>query len=872
MKKLRLVAALMAVLAPLTLKGQILQYRFSGTVEGNHPDLDFFAEELELSDSTIRFGDTISGVITVDPVDGDTINAPGFPPGNEIYGQALLDAEVEINGEPFLANQRKWAGDIGVFNNASTDPGGLEYPLGDERADAVIFVFFVGIERVGKPEERFLFMLNFTDTSAEALGRAKYPDSVDVAQYDLTKGFIRPSSEEGPRINNGVMFQIDSFELIGTQVRPVIARGPVSQTVKEGDSIRLTMSEVRGNSGVECQWSLNGVDLPGETLPGLSLDNMQPSDAGTYRVTAWNNLGTTNVAAARIIVEGNRHRMSPLELSGWNADVIVEADEDLTNQIPFDGDAAYWFAADFPEHPDGFPLTGGFTSAGNAGVRYELQPYDARNALWLEDSDAGEVLTLTRPKQFTSLALIAASVGGNDDEEGMLVLHFADGSTSEGIAFRANDWWTTPERSAGAAIAGLGRLKGAVDQSPEYESPEGYGFGLYETELDLVSLGLANKPIAWIEFRKPLSSSATGIFGVSGQSAELRRGFHVSWPSEGEKELFEVAVSPDGPWISYGSEVQTIEARNYATVDSAGLPRYSRSSLRHLERDLYAHYDFSVDGRDRVGSGQAINFGLEGELVDQTQFIAKKPFNSAAADFAPGAVVPRLTYLRYTLGLDFYPLEVSPDGKQTILNGGINNRWIQLYTDNGRLVLSFDNGEFVTVFEDTDVLPARWHRVLCAVDIRTGFVNLVFDGKPLPSLDLGERYRYQTNPSTTSDWRRTLNFAGSNEMAGFVGNIDNLMLFRVGYTDEQLVQIHQALEPSRLALEFVASEAMEDGYSVGMNLGWESNLEGFELQRAVSPVGPWTSVEPLRAEFNEKLLYPMLMDGQFEIFRLWKAR
>ena len=880
MNKLILLTVLLTAWGSNTLRGQILEYHFSGTVEGPHIDVDFFAEELELSDGMIQFGDQVSGTIWVDPVRGDRISGGDFPTNNRIYSGGLLDIDVQINGAPFLLSEGSVSMDIGIFGDVDAHPPGLEYPLGDDAADAVIFVSFVGIERVGHPEELFTFMVNLTDTTGGILGNAEYPDSIELEQYDLAKGFIRPWSSDRRSGDFGAMFQIDSFEFVGTRVRPVIAEGPQSQTVEAGESIRLTMVETRGNTGVECQWSLNGVDLPGETLPGLTLDDLQPSQAGTYRVTAWNSLGTTNVATARIEVEGLRHRLSPLELTGWNADVIVAPSEDLNQQDSFDRDAAFWFVAGYQDEPDGFPRSNRFTSAVNPSVRYQLQPYDANNVLWLTDSEgAGATgdsspsrdlghLTLHEEKKFTSLTVIAASSGGEGDEMASLILHFADGSKSEMIDFNAGDWWTVPGRSADAAIAGLGRMNQVADGEPMHDSPSGYGFGLYETELDLVALGLANKVIASIEFRKAASAAATGVFAVSGQSAKLHRGFYVSWPTEGDRELLEVAASPDGPWGRVISEPNTLGNRLLAMAEGDRMPRFSRSLLRSLDRELYAHYDFSRAGNDRLESGMSIEPGSNGEFVDGTLFVREATPDSTQPPLGISAVVPRLNYSRYTLALDFFPLEVDPDGKQTIVTGGRLHLWIQLHIDGGSLALSLDNDLIVETFENAEVQAKKWHRVICAVDTRTGIVDVMLDGKHLSTIELGERYRYQTNGASVHESLRSLVFGGAPDAAAFVGYVDNLMLFRSGLSPDNMALLHDALSPSPMVIDFGSVELSDEAFSVGMHVAWEGNLNGFEIQESGSPTGPWSSVEPLEALFNGRFLFPLEMTAGQAIYRL----
>ena len=361
---------------------------------------------------------------------------------------------------------------------------------------------------------------------------------------------------------------------------------------------------------------------------------------------------------------------------------------------------------------------------------------------------------------------------------------------------------------------------------------------------------------------------STGIFAVSGQSAELMQGFHVSWPLEGERELFEVAVSPDGPWLPLGSEVQTIGTEQVASVASDRMPRFSRSLLRDLSRELHTHYDFSREGRDRLGSSMRMEPIGDVGFVDGTVMLRNDHLDPAGSSGTFSAIVPRLNYIRYTLSLDFLPLEGSSEGNQTIVNGGTSIRWIRLYTDQGRLAVSFDGNNIEEVFDGVEVLPGQWHRVIISVDTRIGSVDLMLDGAPLWSFDLGGRYSYKVSSTSTPESVRALNFSGTNDSEAFAGYLDNLMVFRRGLNREEMSQLHEALDPSPLAFGIGSQRMSDDEFSVGMHLSWENNLEGFELQESGALSGPWSSVEPFPAEFDKRFLFPMSMDAAQAIYRL----
>ena len=874
----KLLMSLLAVLGSLSAEGQILHYRFTGTIEGGDPDVDFYTEDIVLSDMTVKIGDKVSGTVTVDPVGGRTIVGASWPTGNRLYLDAMSEYDLEINGIPFIRNEERTGMDVAAFNNATKRPSRYTSPLGNERADGVIFSSFVPVSRVGEElaaedADQFIFLLNLTDTSARALRTASYPERIDLGDYDLAKGFILPAVPF-TLTDYGAMFQIESFKLIETRVRPVIATGPESRIVSAGGSIRLAMTEVQGNEGVKRQWSLNGIDLPGEARSVLTVSDLQASDSGTYRVTAWNNLGTTNVARARIQVEGLSHRLLPLDLKGWNADLIVGEGEEPSGHAPFGEGSNRWFVAGFDDNEDGFPVSGQISSAADADVLYTLQPYDLENALWLtsgmeaasshepiETSPSG-VLELVKPTKFTSLAIAASSSGG--DGKGELVLHFADGSISSRIDYNASDWWTAPDRTGAKAISGLGRISGDPGQE-SYESPSNYGYGLYETVIDFVALGLADKTLASIEFHKASGGVSTGIFAVSAQSVELSTGVYVSWKADSEDLLFDVGASAGGPWTSVGRNIQAEGDRKLAVIQSKILPRFYRTRPQELERDLSAFYDFARAGREGLEGQMEMETSEEIEFPDQTMLIPEPGLIART-------VIPQINYNRFTIGLEFLSLDIPQFGEQNIVTGGTGYRWFRLYTLDGQLAVSVGGDQEVHVFDDVSVRADQWHRLFLVVNTRTRRGEVYYDGTQLPPVELGDRFNYELSSSAASEFQRAPHFGTTENSAGFVGYVDNFMHFRTELSAEEIRRVDSGLKPKAFVSGIGPSPEGSGNFSVGFQVSWEANLQGFGLERAESPLGPWSSVEPLEATFNGRRISFMDTRGEIAIYRLRNLR
>jgi hypothetical protein len=410
-------------------------------------------------------------------------------------------------------------------------------------------------------------------------------------------------------------------------------------------------------------------------------------------------------------------------------------------------------------------------------------------------------------------------------------------------------------------ISGLGRLNG--EQGEEFhDSPSNYGFGLYETVIDLVALGFAQRTLASIKFHKPNNASTTGIFAVSGQSAELSTGVHVSWESEAESEILDVSTSANGPWISIGRGTQVVGDRELVVVDSGRLPQFYRSTQPEFDRLLLSQFDFGREGRDRMRANESLEIDTDIEFPEQTMFVPKGSGVRARAE------VSRLNYNNFTVSLDFQPLEIEEEGEQNILIGGSPFSWIRLFTLNGRLAISLNNEREWQVIDDAELLAGQWHRLIFSVNIQTELVELLLDGKQLEPIDLGEGFGYDRASSEANDMQRSLFFGDLEASAAFSGYVDNLMVFRRALTGEDLIQIHRGLEPKSLVSDFGHGSEVADGFTTGFHVSWESNLEGFGLERAESPVGPWSSVEPLEPSFDGRRVSIMDMQGETAIYRL----
>ena len=169
-------------------------------------------------------------------------------------------------------------------------------------------------------------------------------------------------------------------------------------------------------------------------------------------------------------------------------------------------------------------VTGGHTT-------FEFQPYSvdpttnggaAYNVIQ-DTTGSGVIFTLSTAAAYTSLALDAASTDASATSEGTLMLHFANGSSSSLIDYNAFDWGNFSAHADTRVFANdLARAEldttgySANSNNTPIDTGNGNAFNMYETDINLASLGYGSSAISSITFYKAGDSSGTGIFGISG--------------------------------------------------------------------------------------------------------------------------------------------------------------------------------------------------------------------------------------------------------------------------------------------------------------------------------------------------------------------
>jgi len=115
-------------------------------------------------------------------------------------------------------------------------------------------------------------------------------------------------------------------------VPPSISDQPDSQTIVAGDPVQFTVV-AGGTAPLRYQWYFNNSVLEDQTAPQLTLNNVQPANAGDYRVVITNSAGAITSAVATLTV------LVPPTITSDPSDVTVLDGEPATFQVSATGTA-----------------------------------------------------------------------------------------------------------------------------------------------------------------------------------------------------------------------------------------------------------------------------------------------------------------------------------------------------------------------------------------------------------------------------------------------------------------------------------------------------------------------------------------------------
>ncbi len=148
----------------------------------------------------------------------------------------------------------------------------------------------------------------YTGSSVSTLVTIASVDDVEpgIIQYSslifpVTSGTTYAFAVDGFDGDSGFVTLNLAFTPAPTPVAPIVTSPPMSQTVIAGATVTFSVTAT-GTPAPSYQWRRGGTNLAGATLSTLTLNNVQPGDAGGYSAVVTNSAGSVISEAAILTV------------------------------------------------------------------------------------------------------------------------------------------------------------------------------------------------------------------------------------------------------------------------------------------------------------------------------------------------------------------------------------------------------------------------------------------------------------------------------------------------------------------------------------------------------------------------------------------
>ena len=219
-------------------------------------------------------------------------------------------------------------------------------------------------QAVGLPGANVTFTVGVTGTEPLSYQWQKDETAILTAtNATLTVSNIQPSNISSYRVvvtnvAGAVTSQVATITVNSSA--PVISLAPASTTVAVGLTASFS-STVNGTQPMALRWQRNRADVPGATGSSLLISNVQPADAGPYRIVANNDLGTTFSAEAVLAVVpvaawgSNTHGQTLVPTDVGDV-VAVAAGYEHSLALRRDGSVVVWGTYFTSTSPPKFPL------------------------------------------------------------------------------------------------------------------------------------------------------------------------------------------------------------------------------------------------------------------------------------------------------------------------------------------------------------------------------------------------------------------------------------------------------------------------------------------------------------------------------------
>jgi hypothetical protein len=274
-----------------------------------------------------------------------------------------------------------------------------------------------------------------------------------------------------------------------------------------------------------------------------------------------------------------------------------------------------------------------------------------------------------------------------------------------------------------------------------------------------------------------------------------------------------------------------------------------------------AHYDFETDGRDRIDFSDAMDLN-NAPIVNGVMQLNGLGWNWVGG-FRARAKIKRFLYRKFTVSVDFKPLDLSSPRNNHILVGGTSG-WLGFDSQEKQLSLYLDYKKTRYDFSDATLIEGEWHRLTCSVDLIDGIIRTCLNGRNLEEIFLDEGYRFEVMGTSRANTQKVFTFHNSGGDHAFLGHVDNLMVFREAFSGDEMLKLHAYMSPEVLSY----GDTLSMDPVANIHLAWKSNLPKYVIQQTDSLNVPWVSAEEEVISIADQNLIPLKTNGIMKIYRL----
>ncbi len=222
--------------------------------------------------------------------------------------------------------------------------------------------------------------------------------------------------------------------------------------------------------------------------------------------------------------------VEPVEISNWNADVIVEQ-KDATTHSSRSLDTQGWCLFTTGVQEKGAISDDSRMVVSKRGIKYQLADYTQNNAYILKNAWSWTPLTFAKPVECEEVYILM--ICANGDARLSTQIQYEDNSVLY-TSCQPSDWFEN-FNDGNAAVRELGRIKrGAADEFKENDIDDRYQFRLYEFEIATD----ASKKIKAIKFLdQSWGNPIPTVLAISRKGIPLPTSIHSVASEQGEVKI-----------------------------------------------------------------------------------------------------------------------------------------------------------------------------------------------------------------------------------------------------------------------------------------------------------------------------------------------